>query len=78
MAMEQAGILTDQRALERMQVDFGQKICELENKLREDENKISVEIDEVNAQLSMCETYEQKETILKRYNVINENGRINA
>lgn len=31
---------------------------------------------EVNAQLSMCETYEQKQEILRRYNIINKNGKI--
>jgi len=40
MAMEQAGILTDQRALERMQVDFGQKISELEKKIYEQAGEV--------------------------------------
>lgn len=33
---------------------------------------------EVNAQLSMCETYDQKQEILRRYNIINKNGRVNG
>ena len=33
---------------------------------------------EVNAQLSMCETYEQKQEILRRYNIINKNGKVNG
>ena len=33
---------------------------------------------EVNAQLSMCETYDQKQEILRRYNIINKNGKVNG
>lgn len=33
---------------------------------------------EVTAQLNMCETYDQKQEILRRYNIINKNGKINA
>jgi hypothetical protein len=31
---------------------------------------------EVNAQLSMCDTYDQKQEILRRYNIINKNGKV--
>ena len=33
---------------------------------------------EVNAQLYMCETYDQKQEILRRYNIINKNGKVNG
>lgn len=33
---------------------------------------------EVNAQLSMCETYDQKQEILRKYNIINKNGKVNG
>ena len=35
-------------------------------------------IDEVNAQLGLCETYDQKISILKGYGILDESGRINA
>ena len=35
-------------------------------------------IDEVNAQLGLCETYAQKIAILKGYGILDESGRINA
>ena len=40
MAMEQEGILTDQKALEQMQVGFGQKISELEKKIYEQAGEV--------------------------------------
>ena len=47
--------------------------------LREEElRKFYSKKAEVNAQLSMCETYEQKQEILRRYNIINENGKVNG
>ena len=33
---------------------------------------------EVNAQLSMCETYDQKQEILRLYNIINKKGKVNG
>lgn len=35
-------------------------------------------INEVSAQLSMCETYEQRKDILKTYNIIGKDGKIKA
>ena len=54
------------------------KCAEWGHKLHIDEDKLNDEIDEINAQLSMCETYEQKQSVLKLYKVIDENGKINA
>lgn len=52
------------------------------DKINENEAKETRElnalIDEVNAQLGLCETYDQKMTILKGYGIINDSGRINA
>ena len=46
---------------------------------REEELKdLSDKLNEVQAQLSMCETYEQKQDILRIYKIIKENGRVNA
>ena len=41
--------------------------CKLENLMRE-----------VHAQLSMCETYEQKQNVLNTYKILKSNGKINA
>ena len=47
--------------------------------LREKEYwKLNNKIKEVDAQLSMCETYDQKQEILRRYNIINKNGKVNG
>lgn len=35
-------------------------------------------IDEVSAQLNMCETYEQRKDILKTYNIIGKDGKLKA
>ena len=39
---------------------------------------LSDKLNEVQAQLSMCETYDQKQEILRRYNIINKNGKVNG
>lgn len=44
-----------------------EEYCKLENLMRE-----------VNAQLSMCETYEQKQNVLNNYKILKSNGKINA
>ena len=47
--------------------------------LREEEYwKLNNKIKEVDAQLSMCETYDQKQEILRIYNIINKNGKVNG
>ena len=44
-----------------------EEYCKLENLMRE-----------VHAQLSMCETYEQKQNVLNTYKILKANGKINA
>ena len=44
----------------------------------EELNDLSDKLNEVQAQLSMCETYEQKQDILRTYKIIKENGKVNA
>lgn len=58
--------------------ETNKKLDELNLKREEELTKSDIEIDEINAQLSMCETYEQKQSVLKLYKVIDENGRVNA
>lgn len=53
--------------MDKIQKDRGEKVTKL-NKL----------IDEVNAQLSECETYEQKMNVLKTYEILDEKGKVNA
>lgn len=44
----------------------------------EELNDLADKLNEVQAQLSMCETYEQKQDILRTYKIIKENGRVNG
>lgn len=44
----------------------------------EELNDLSDKLNEVQAQLSMCETYEQKQDILRTYKIIKENGKVNG
>ena len=48
------------------------------DKREEELRKFHFKIAEVNAQLNMCETYDQKQEILRRYNIINKNGKVNG
>lgn len=41
-------------------------------------NDLSDKLNEVQAQLDMCETYEQKQNILRTYKIIKENGKVNG
>lgn len=45
---------------------------------REDLNDLANKLNEVQAQLSMCETYEQKQNVLNTYKILKANGKINA
>lgn len=53
-------------------------IDSLEKYRMEEKSKLMVLMQEVRAQLQMCETYEQKMNILKTYKIIRENGKVNA
>lgn len=54
------------------------KVKELESNYSNRRRAIEKEVEEIKAQLSICETYEQKQNVLKLYNVINADGKINA
>lgn len=58
--------------------ETAKKLEELELKKEADLTKLDNELDEIKAQISMCETYEQKQSVLKLYKVIDENGKLNA
>lgn len=58
--------------------ETNKKLDELNLKREKELTKLDNEFDEINAQLSMCETYEQKQSVLKLYKVIDENGKLNA
>ena len=59
--------------------DTKKKLREMVYDKREEElRKFYSKKAEVNAQLSMCETYDQKQEILRRYNIINKNGKVNG
>jgi hypothetical protein len=58
--------------------ETAKKLDELALKKEADLTKLEHELDEIKAQISMCETYEQKQSVLKLYKVIDENGKLNA
>ena len=58
---------TTKKHLEQLARFREEEYCKLENLMRE-----------VFAQLSMCETYEQKKNILSTYKIIKANGKVNA
>lgn len=55
-----------------------EKLKELNSSYSNQRRAIEQEIEEIKAQLSICETYEQKQNVLKLYNVINADGKING
>jgi hypothetical protein len=58
---------TTLKHLEQLAKFREEEYCKLENLMRE-----------VYAQLSMCETYEQKQNVLNTYKILKANGKINA
>lgn len=58
---------TTLKRLEQLAKFREEEHCKLQNLLRE-----------VHAQLSMCETYEQKQNVLNTYKILKANGKINA
>lgn len=55
-----------------------EKLKELNSSYSNQRRAIEQEIEEIKAQLSICETYEQKQNVLKLYGVINADGKING
>lgn len=55
-----------------------EEINKAQKNREEKEVQLSRLMDEVNAQLSECETYEQKINILKTYEILDEKGKVNA
>lgn len=64
------------------QFKFSNEITEMgekcNNKYHTKRKELEQLIDEVKSQLSMCETYEQKQNVLRNYEIIDEKGKINA
>lgn len=58
--------------------ETAKKLDELALKKEADLTELENELDEIKAQILMCETYEQKQSVLKLYKVIDENGKLNA
>lgn len=52
------------------------KLEKLYDQYHEDRNRLMVLHDEINAQIQICETYEQKMNVLKIYDVIDEKGKL--
>lgn len=56
--------------------DMNAKLAELETKNQQDLKDLKDTKTEVEAQLEICENYEQKRAILKAYNIIDDNGKL--
>lgn len=54
------------------------KLHTLGDTREEDLRKLCEKRREVQSQLDMCDTYDQKQEILRRYNIINKNGKVNG
>jgi hypothetical protein len=54
------------------------KLHTLYDTREEDLRKLCEKRREVQSQLDMCDTYDQKQEILRRYNIINKNGKVNG
>lgn len=54
------------------------KLHTLYDTREEDLCKLCEKRREVQSQLDMCDTYDQKQEILRRYNIINKNGKVNG
>lgn len=72
------GIITNYLVEPRLAEKTKKHLEELAELREEEYCKLNNKIKEVNAQLSMCETYDQKQEILRRYNIINKNGKVNG
>lgn len=72
------GIITNYLVEPRLAEKTKKHLEELAELREEEYCKLNNKIKEVDAQLSMCETYDQKQEILRRYNIINKNGKVNG
>ena len=72
------GIITNYLVEPRLTEKTKKHLEELAELREEECCKLNNKIKEVDAQLSMCETYDQKQEILRRYNIINKNGKVNG
>lgn len=72
------GIITNHLVEPRLAEKTKKHLEELAELREEEYCKLDNKIKEVVAQLSMCETYDQKQEILRRYNIINKNGKVNG
>lgn len=71
-------VTTEHFAPIQLSKDTVAKLHTLYNAREEELRKLCEKKYEVSAQLSMCETYEQKQDILRTYKIIKENGKVNA
>ena len=72
------GIITNHLVEPRLAEKTKKHLEELAELREEEYCKLDNKIKEVVAQLSMCETYDQKQEILRLYNIINKNGKVNG
>ena len=72
------GIITNHLVEPRLTEKTKKHLEELAELREEEYWKLNNKIKEVDAQLSICETYDQKQEILRRSNIINKNGKVNG
>lgn len=57
-------------------VEYLEKVDEIEKEYKDKMDDRDRLVEEVNAQLMLCETYEQKMAVYKTYGIVDENGKI--
>lgn len=65
-----APIKLSEETLKNLNANYNTRLKEL--------NDLSDKLNEVQAQLSMCETYEEKQNVLNTYKILKANGKVNA
>ena len=75
---EEDKILANAFAPINLSDDTRKKLNDNDRLRTQDLRDLSDKLQEVQAQLSMCETYEQKQDILRTYKIIKENGKVNG
>lgn len=71
-------LTTEEFAPIQLSKDTLAKLHTLYYSREEDLCKLCEKRREVQSQLDMCDTYDQKQEILRRYNIINKNGKVNG
>ena len=72
------GVITDHLVEPQLSEKTKKHLAKLAELREEEYRKLENLMREVYAQLSMCETYEQKQNVLNTYKILKANGKVNA